>query len=115
MILQAVFLRAKISPSLRFSLTRRGAPRSDSTESASAIGDAWERTGRRKTARVAAENFILMSEFGIISKMLNVFDCEVIDIEVMMVMKWAEGLLLYSFWSLWKYVYSTEFILPRRS
>lgn len=36
-----------------------------------ATGEARETMGRRRMARVVAENFILMSEFGIIGKRLN--------------------------------------------
>jgi hypothetical protein len=72
MIEQTVAARSKISPSLRFSLTKRAGVSSETTASeVAATGEASETMGRRRIARVVAENFILVSDFGIISKRLN--------------------------------------------
>lgn len=69
---QVVVACSKISPSLRFSLTKMGGFSSDVTASELvATGEARETMGRRRIARVVAENFILMSEVGIMSKRLN--------------------------------------------
>jgi hypothetical protein len=70
MIEQSVLARLKISPSLRFSL--KSMPSSETIATApsaigSGTGEARETMGRRKIAKAVAENFILMSEFGVIS------------------------------------------------
>jgi hypothetical protein len=88
MIEQYWSARLKSSSSLRFSLTRAIGPSSEAE--ASATGEAMEKMGSRKTARVAAENFILMSGVGEIIKRLGAL--------MIIVKELAKGHLLYLLW-----------------